>query len=199
MIRLKKQIRMLSSRLLLPILVILLLLTATAYGQNFQRAKVQVDFSPLASKAAEVIEVNVEARTLKLAAKFLKDSNPDEAAVKALLNGLQGVYVRVYQFDKDSDYSTNDLVPIHTQLHSPGWERIVGVASKRDRMNIEVYTMYEGEQMLGLTVIAAEPRELVFVNILGPIDIDKLAQLSDRLGLPDLELKLPGAKKGARK
>ncbi|MFN7949037.1 MAG: DUF4252 domain-containing protein [Blastocatellia bacterium] len=177
----------------------LLLLAAsgavTASAQNFQRAKIHIDFDKLTDKASEVVEVNIESNTLRLAAKFLKDSNPDEAAVKALLNGLQGIYVRVYQFDKANEYASSDLDGVRSQLQTPGWSRIVGVASKREGMKVEVHTMYEGERMLGLTIIAAEPKELVFVNIIGPIDIDRLAQLSDRLGLPNLDLKSTGTRK----
>jgi hypothetical protein len=169
--------------------------TLPVCGQNFQRAKVQIDFDKLADKADEVVEVNVEARTLRLAAKFLKDSDPEEAAVKALLNGLQGVYVRVYQFDKANQYAASDIDGVRAQLSAPNWSRMVSVISKREAMKVEVHTMYEGEQMLGLTIIAAEPKELVFVNIVGPIDIDRLAQLSDKLGLPRLELKDTGNRK----
>lgn len=180
-------------------MLFLLLLAApgavTASAQNFQRARVRIDFDKLTDRASEVVEVNIESNTLRLAAKFLKDSNPDEAAVKSLLNGLQGIYVRVYQFDKASEYAASDLDGVRAQLQSPGWSRIVGVASKREGMKVEVHTMYEGERMLGLTIIAAEPKELVFVNIVGPIDIERLAQLSDRLGLPNLDLKSAGTRK----
>lgn len=180
-------------------MLFLLLLAApgavTASAQNFQRARVRIDFDKLTDRASEVVEVNIESNTLRLAAKFLKDSNPDEAAVKSLLNGLQGIYVRVYQFDKAGEYAASDLDGVRAQLQSPGWSRIVGVASKREGMKVEVHTMYEGERMLGLTIIAAEPKELVFVNIVGPIDIERLAQLSDRLGLPNLDLKSAGTRK----
>lgn len=177
------------------LLLLLLLGSIPVCGQNFQRAKVQIDFDKLADKADDIVEVNVEARTLRLAAKFLKDSDPEEAAVKALLNGLQGVYVRVYQFDKANQYAASDIDGVRAQLSAPNWSRMVSVISKREAMKVEVHTMYEGEQMLGLTIIAAEPKELVFVNIVGPIDIDRLAQLSDKLGLPRLELKDTGNRK----
>lgn len=187
-----------TARAILFLLLLLATGTFTAYGQNFQRAKVQIDFDRLMDKASEVVEVNVDARMLRLAAKIMKDSNPDEAAVKALLNGLQGVYVRVYEFDHENQYSSSDLEGVRSQLHAPGWSRIVGVTSKREGLKVEVHTMYEGEQMLGLTIIAAEPKELVLVNIVGPIDLDRLAQLGDRLGLPKLELKSTGTKKSNR-
>lgn len=175
-------------------LLLIIIAALPVFAQNFQKAKIQMDLNKLADKASEVVEVTVEAQTLKLAAKFLKDSDPEEAAVKALINGLQGVYVRVYQFDKENEYSSTDVEGLRAQLRGPGWTRLVGVTSKREGVKVEVYTMYEGDKMLGLAIIAAEPKELVVVNIVGPIDLDKLSRLEGKIGLPKLDLK-SGSKK----
>ena len=175
-------------------LLLIIIAALPVFAQNFQKAKIQIDLNKLADKASEVVEVTVEAQTLKLAAKFLKDSDPEEAAVKALINGLQGVYVRVYQFDKENEYSSTDVEGLRAQLRGPGWTRLVGVTSKREGVKVEVYTMYEGDKMLGLAIIAAEPKELVVVNIVGPIDLDKLSRLEGKIGLPKLDLK-SGSKK----
>ncbi len=175
-------------------LLLIVIAALPASAQNFQKAKIQLDLGKLADKASEVVEVTVEAQTLKLAAKFLKDSDPEEAAVKALINGLQGVYVRVYQFDKENEYSSADVEGIRAQLRGPGWTRLVGVTSKREGVKVEVHTMYEGDKMLGLAIIATKPKELVVVNIVGPIDLDKLSKLEGKIGLPKLDLK-SGSKK----
>ncbi len=41
-----------------------------------------------------------------------------------------------------------------------------------------------GEQIAGLVIISAEPRELTLVNIVGPVDLDKLASLEGQFGIP---------------
>jgi hypothetical protein len=41
-----------------------------------------------------------------------------------------------------------------------------------------------GEQIVGLVIIAAEPREFTVVNIVGNIDIDRLAHLQGEFGIP---------------
>ena len=47
---------------------------------------------------------------------------------------------------------------------------------------------------MGLAIIAAEPKELVIVNIVGPIDLEKLSQLEGIFGIPDLNIRIGGKK-----
>jgi hypothetical protein len=63
----------------------------------------------------------------------------------------------------------------------------VNVRSK-DRENVEVYTDMRGENIAGLVVISAEPRELTFVNIVGPIDLERLTDLGGQFGIPRVEV-----------
>ena len=67
----------------------------------------------------------------------------------------------------------------------PGWSRLVGVNSKKEG-NFEVYLLMNGEQIGGLAVLHTDHRELTVVNIVGPVDLDKLAELEGQLGIPDL-------------
>ena len=39
-------------------------------------------------------------------------------------------------------------------------------------------------KILGLAVVASEPRSFTIVNIVGNIDLDKLARLEGQLGIP---------------
>jgi hypothetical protein len=48
-----------------------------------------------------------------------------------------------------------------------------------------------GTDVLGLAVLSAEPKELTVVNIVGPVDLEKLAKLEGNLGIPDLGIQ-PG-------
>jgi hypothetical protein len=43
-----------------------------------------------------------------------------------------------------------------------------------------------GDKVTGLVIIATEPREFTIVNINGPIDIDRLAELSGQFGIPEM-------------
>ena len=82
-----------------------------------------------------------------------------------------------------------------SQLRSGGWSKIVGVTSKKDGDNVEVYLMMQGDQIEGLAVISAEPKEFTVVNIVGPVNLEKLARLEGQFGVPDLGLDQPKPKK----
>ena len=164
---------------------------ATAHAQGAQIQISQLD--KLAAKAENVVEVTLDQKLLQVAAKFLSDKNPQEAAVKDLLSKIQGVYVRVFEFEKAGEYQLSDLEPIRSQINSPGWTKIVGVTSKREGQKIDVHLKMDDKGVIvGLAILAAEPKELVIVNIVGPIDLEKLRQLEGQFGIPKLDLEKTG-------
>jgi hypothetical protein len=171
------------------LLVLVMGASAPAFGQN-PRLKIN-NLEKLSSKAAEVIDVTLDGSLLKLASKFISpEEGEDEAEVKELIKDLKGIYVKSFEFDKEGEYSEADVESIRTQLSAPAWSRIVGVRSKDDKENAEVYLMTEGEakNILGLAIITAEPKELTVVNIVGPIDLEKLGALEGKMGIPRMNL-----------
>jgi hypothetical protein len=180
-----------SNRLKIAARALILLLflvfgTCLAHGQEPGRLKINLD--KLATRASESVEISIDERLLKLASKLLSSSTPDEARIKELVAGLKGVYVRSYEFDKPGAYSQTDVEEIRTQLNAPGWSKIVGVRSHKDRENVEVFTLLSGNNIVALAIIAADPKELTLVNIIGPIDLEKLSHLEGQLGIPRLGL-----------
>ncbi|HZF41197.1 MAG TPA: DUF4252 domain-containing protein [Blastocatellia bacterium] len=166
-----------------------LLLFCAAPTARAQDARLQIDhLNRLTDKAAEVVEVALDERSLRLAARFLSPNNPDEAKVKEIVSGLKGVYVRVFEFDKPGEYSSSDLESIRSQLRQPGWDKIVGVASHRGGSNVDVHLKYQGDNIIGLAIVAADPTELTIVNIIGLIDLEKVRQLEGQFGIPKLDL-----------
>ena len=155
-----------------------------------QNAQIRMDnLDKLAAGASQVIDVTIDQQLLQLASKFLSSTrSPDEAEIKELVKDLKGVYVKRFEFEKDGQYSRTDIEPILKQLHTPAWARIVGVTSTKEVNNIEVFMMTEGSLIKGIAVIAAQPRELTVVNVVGPIDIDKLSRLQGQFGIPPLDL-----------
>ena len=63
----------------------------------------------LAARAANVTEVTLGKGMLDFAAKFMDKSDKDQAAVKQLIEGLDGIYVRDYEFDKEGEYSMDQV------------------------------------------------------------------------------------------
>lgn len=163
--------------------LVLLGAATTVMAQNPRIQTANLDY--LAAKASQTVDVNIDERVMQLTARFLSSKDPDEASVKELVNGLKGIYVKSFEFDKEDQYSQADLESIRSQLRNAAWNKIVNVSSKREG-SVEVYLMSNGTQISGLAVLAADPKEITVVNIIGPVDLEKLTKLEGQFGVPDL-------------
>lgn len=174
-----------TSLRLASLLVVVVAAAVTAAAQN---ARIQTSqLEGLTAKASQTVDVNIDEGLIQLTAKFLSGKDPDEAKVKDLVNGLKGIYVKSFQFETEGQYSSGDLDSIRTQLKSPGWSRIVNVFSRKEG-NLEVYLMQTGDKISGLALLASDPKEFTVVNIVGPVDLDKLTKLEGQFGIPELEI-----------
>ncbi|HEX7707152.1 MAG TPA: DUF4252 domain-containing protein [Thermoanaerobaculia bacterium] len=162
-----------------------ILMLAIAFPAAAQR--LNLDFPGLADRADEVVDVTLDAAMLKLAAKFLSGKDSDERAVRDMVNGLQGIYVRSYEFAKDGQYDRSLVDRLRSQLGST-WQPLVTVRSKK-KESVNIFADMRGEMITGLVIIAAEPRSFTVVNIVGPIDIDRLAGLEGQFGIPRISEK----------
>ncbi|HYY41377.1 MAG TPA: DUF4252 domain-containing protein, partial [Pyrinomonadaceae bacterium] len=120
----------------------------------------------------------------------IKSTDVDVKDLKQIIAGLKGVYVKNFEFNNEGEYTQADIAPIRAQLKAPGWARFVNVINKKEGRNIEVYLMTapQGARVEGLAILAAEPKQLTVVNIVGIIDIEKLSKLEGQFGIPDLDL-----------
>lgn len=176
-----------SLRLAYLALLLILCGAGTSRAQSARLEMGQLD--KLGATASETVDVNIDERMMQLAAKFLSSKDPDELRIKEVVSGLKGIYVKVFEFEREGGYTPADLASIRSQLTSPNWTRLLNFTSKKDG-NMEIYLMSSASQLGGLVVLANEPKELVVVNILGPVDLDKLSHLAGQFGIPDLEIEV---------
>ena len=168
--------------------IALLLIIATAFVARAQDSRIQMSgLDHLAAKASQTVDVSIDERLIRIAAKVFSEQKEDEREIKKLLTGLKGIYVKSFQFEAQNQYATADIESIRTQLRGPGWSRMVGVTSKKDA-TFDVYLLMHGEQIGGLAVLHTDDKEFTVVNIVGPVDLEKLAKLEGQLGIPDLEI-----------
>ncbi|MDX2041566.1 MAG: DUF4252 domain-containing protein [Acidobacteriota bacterium] len=159
-----------------------LLATTTAFAQN---ARLQIDhIDRLFPNAVETIDVRVDGALLQIASKFLDKNRANEAQVKDLLNVLKGVYVKGVEFDQANQFTEQDVEAVRQQLNAPGWSKIVGVRSKRDGDNVEVSLMLNNGLIEGIGVLVTSPKQLMVVNVVGPIDPEKITELRGSFGIP---------------
>ena len=148
------------------------------------------ELDKLEAKASGSVDVSLDGPLLRIGISLLKEKKPEEAAIKELVIGLKGIYVRVFEFDKEGEYSNTDIESIRTQLQAPAWARMVGVKSRRDGDNLEVYTMMSGNLVNGIAVIANKSKQLAVIQIVGTIDLDKLIKLSGKFGIPEIDINI---------
>ncbi len=158
------------------------LMTAAAFAQG---ARIQMDhLDRLFPNAVETIDVRIDGSLLQIASKFLDKSKTNEAQIREMLNVLKGVYVKGVEFDKDGQFSEQDVESVRQQLNAPGWSRVVGVRSKREGENVEVFLMLGNGVIEGVGVLVTDPKQLMVVNVVGPIDPEKISELRGSFGIP---------------
>jgi len=144
-------------------------------------------FERLGERAKEVVNVRLSAGMLGLASAFLSDEDAEQAQVKSLVSGLEGIYVRSYEFTEEAQYSDADVEQIRSQLQPPTWDCIVSVRENGPGgESADICLKKNGEQIAGLTILAAEPRELTVVQIVGRISLEDLAKLGGNFGIPEM-------------
>jgi hypothetical protein len=154
-----------------------------------QAIKLPPEVESLSAKAKETVEVNMDGPMLHWASKFLSAEDADEKKAAKLVANLKSIYVRSFEFDQEGAYSSADVDALRARFQPPVWSRAVGVRSEREGDNVDVFFKLENDQVTGIVVIAAERKELTFVNIVGPLDVDQLADLGGEFGIPKLKTK----------
>jgi len=166
-------------------LFVLLPMTATAQSARLDLGRL----SALEGRASDVVEVNIEGKVLDLAKRVLAKTNePDAKKVSKAISGLEAIYVRAYKFENDNEFSLADVDQIRTQLLTPGWERLANARSKKNNQKVDVYTMFTGDVMSGVAVVVSESKSIAVVNVIGPIDIELLAELGGKMNIPKFEI-----------
>lgn len=172
-------------------LIAILLTLVPVLSAKAQDSRIQMSgLDHLAAKASQTVDVNIDERLMRLAARVLSNKDEDERQVRKLVEGLKGIYVKSFEFETEGQYVAADVETIRTQLRAPGWTRLVNVTSRKKGM-VEVYLLFAGDMVNGLAVLHTDEKELTVVNIVGPVDLDKLAKLEGQLGVPELGIESP--------
>ncbi|HXS98394.1 MAG TPA: DUF4252 domain-containing protein [Candidatus Limnocylindrales bacterium] len=166
-----------------------LALAALMFAAVLPAQQFKFNLDGVGAKASDSVDLSLSGPMLQFAAKFLDGKDPDEAKVKKLIGGLEGIYIKRFEFKKGGGYADVDLEGIRSQLKAPAWSKMVGYKSSTDGENAEIYMRMEASKIAGIAILCAAPKELTVVNIVGPIDLDSLAELGGHLGLPKLQKK----------
>lgn len=142
------------------------------------------DFSQLRGKATESTDITIDGLLLSIAKKFAASEEEGDQEALSLLSDIKSVRVRSFEFDSDDAYSRADVESVRSQLSAPGWNPIVQTHQREPQEDVDVYLNMDGDKIRGVAVVSMQPRSFTIVNIVGNIDIEKLAKIEGQLGIP---------------
>ncbi|MGA2537405.1 MAG: DUF4252 domain-containing protein [Terracidiphilus sp.] len=169
---------------------LILLLTAgalatAALGQNSLPAPSPIE-KDLAARASDVTEVTLGKNMLAFAAKVMNGKDQDEESTRHLIEGLDGIYVREYEFDKEGQFSAEEVDQLRKYFETSEWTPIVKERERKNSESTDVMVKLVNGESHGMFILAVEPKELTIVLILGPINMDELGELRGIGGLNSL-------------
>ncbi len=132
------------------------------------------------SDASPSVDVTLGDWMLNFGGQAMED-DPDLAA----LRGLESLRVRIYQGADEK--LGHGLADFGRELASSGWQSVVSVTDKRER--VRVLMMPEGNNIAGLTVLVHSGSEAILVNAYGeirPQDLGRMISGISDIGGADL-------------
>jgi hypothetical protein len=156
----------------------------------------------LTARASDVTEVTLGKNMLAFAAKVMNGKDDDDAEVRHLIEGLQGIYVREYEFEKEGEYSAEEIEQLRKYYETSEWTPMVHEHNKKTGETSDVMVKLVNGESNGMFILDVEPKEVSIVLILGTIHMDDLGKLKGISGLSalgDLDLNGDGKDKEKNK
>lgn len=158
-------------------------LAAPAWSQTTQLPLPPEVEKELAARASNVTEVTLGKNMLAFAAKFMKGKDKDEAATRQLIEGLDGIYVREYTFDKEGQFSMDEVEQLRKHFETSEWSPLVRERDRKSGETTDVMVKLVNGETHGMFILEAAPKELTIVLILGPVRMEDLGKLKGIGGL----------------
>ena len=143
----------------------------------------------LAERASHVDEITLDKKMLSFAANFMNGKNTqpganpldnrDKEDTQKLIEGLEGIYVREYEFEKEGQFSADEVEQLRKYFETSEWSPLVKDRdSKTGESNDVMVKLVNGESQ-GLFVLDVERKEVSIVLILGPVHMQDLRKVMD--------------------
>ena len=158
------------------------LLSVSAWAQNedMENAPGYVDFGSLDAIYGEPrVMINIGGPLMEFLALAAKNSDDPQAA--ALMQGLEGVRVNIYNTDGNLDPALAQMAEAKAALEAAQWQPIIQVREEGE--NVQMFSRIEGDKMQGMAIMVVNAEEAVFLNILGTIDPSQVGRVMDQLNV----------------
>ncbi len=152
-----------------------------------------VDFGELGETFGEPnVEIAIGKGLLSFVGAFASSEDPE---VANLFSRLDGVRVRVFETEYLADGAIDLVRNVASNLASSGWESVVSVNSADEQ--VRIFMKMNKDVIEGITVMAVEPHEAAFINVIGFLDPLELGRLMDQFDVEvdDIEINGLGVKR----
>lgn len=92
-----------------------------------------------------------------------------------VLKELQGVQLRVYDSKDKQPLFDSAIAETTALLKQENWQTLITVRENQD--NVEILQLLDQEQISGLSIMVSSPDKAVFLNLIGPFDIDAISDI----------------------
>ena len=170
-------------RYLIAALAACLALPALAQEDSLKDLPGFVDFGELSSIYGEPkVMINIGGYLLNFVAAATRD-DPETSEIMA---GLKGVRINIYNTEGNVAPAMEQVSQVKSLLSANAWEPIVQVNDEGEQ--VQIFLKVTGDQMEGMTVMAVNDEEAVFLNIIGMIDPEHLERVMDKF---DVDVDMP--------
>jgi len=165
-------------KLLLMCLAGMLALPAMAQEDALKAFPGYVDFGDLSMFGEPNIQIAIGGSLLGLISSVTASEDPEAAA---LFSRLEGVRVIVFEDQQGPDGAVSLVKEVSASLSKKGWESVVTVNSNEEQ--VRIFMKINEDQVEGLTVMALEEDEAVFVNIIGDLNPAELGRVMENFDI----------------
>lgn len=162
-------------------------LVLTPFASAVEPEAGAIDIGQLMPSAkGQFVEINLSPAMLKFAARIAARQEPEAAG---LIRNLKSIRVNVVGLDDSNRAATTEQIEgVRRKLETQGWTKMVTVREQNDGDNVDVHVKQHGEESIdGLVVTVINRKgEAVFVNIVGNINADQIAQIAEKFDIEPL-------------
>lgn len=162
--------------IMITLLLSLLLCSGAALADKLEKEPgyYDLDWVEIPDGADEVQDIDLSA-VLRSVAKDAQKNGDDNLA--EILKMVRSIRVKGFSLDgSDESQVDRDVDRIVKDLKKKDWKRLVYMKNKEEMLSIS--TKHDGEDLVGLMVVAYEPGyEALFANVVGDLDLPTLLAL----------------------
>jgi len=167
--------RLIGHKFFIGLFCTLMALPVIAQEDELKDLPGYVNFGDLSATYGDPkVTINLGGTMLSFVGMMSSSESPETSE---LISKLKGIRVQIYATDDNIDAARSQYGQVKSDLKSSGWEPLVQI--NEDDEQVLVYMKIEDGNMEGMTVMAVDDEEAVFVNIIGQLNPAELGRVMD--------------------